>query len=128
MNTITIDGNLVAKPELRYLPSGVPVASFSIGHNRWIIDPSVPEGGRRTETEFFDVEVWRDQAERVAEELAKGTRIVVTGRVKQNRWVNEAGENRSRVLIDASVVGPSLQFAPRTETATEEVADEDVSE
>lgn len=114
MNTVTLTGNIVADPELRYTPQGTPVVEFSIANNELVNGESVLQG-------FFDCTAWRDQAENVAE-LSKGSPVVVTGRLEQRRWENEEGQTRTRVRIVALTVGSSLQFAKREKADTPEEA------
>ncbi|MCE3028991.1 single-stranded DNA-binding protein, partial [Salinicola sp. DM10] len=107
---ITVVGNIVADPELRFTPSGAAVANFritstprSFNHqtNQW-------EDG---EAIFLTVNVWRQAAENVAESLSKGMRVIVTGRLKQRSYETREGEKRSVFEVEADEVGPSLTFA-----------------
>lgn len=107
---ITVVGNIVADPELRFTPSGAAVANFRIAStprsfnrqtNQW-------EDG---EALFLTVNVWRQAAENVAESLSKGMRVIVTGRLKQRSYETREGEKRSVFKVEADEVGPSLTFA-----------------
>lgn len=107
---ITVVGNIVADPELRFTPSGAAVANFRIAStprsfnrqtNQW-------EDG---EALFLTVNVWRQAAENVAESLSKGMRVIVTGRLKQRSYETREGEKRSVFEVEADEVGPSLTFA-----------------
>jgi single-strand DNA-binding protein len=108
--TTTIVGNLTDTPELRFTPSGAPVASFSVA-----VTPRVKDGDgwRDGETSFFRCTAWRTLAENLAE-LAKGTRVIVHGRLQQRSWETDAGEKRSVVEVQAEEVGPSLRWATAT--------------
>jgi single-strand DNA-binding protein len=108
--TTTIVGNLTDTPELRFTPSGAPVASFSVA-----VTPRVKDGDgwRDGETSFFRCTAWRSLAENLAE-LAKGTRVIVHGRLQQRSWETDAGEKRSVVEVQAEEVGPSLRWATAT--------------
>jgi single-strand DNA-binding protein len=75
-------------------------------------------GPREQEPSFFTVVVWRDQAEHAAESLAKGSRVVVMGRLQQRSWTAEDGSARSVVEVVAEELGPSLQWATATTTRT----------
>ena len=109
---ITVVGNLTADPELRFTPSGAAVANFTVAHSTRIRDAA----GNWTDgdTSFFKVNVWRGLAENAAESLTRGTRVVVTGRLKQRSWENQEGEKRTVVEIEADDVGPSLKWATAT--------------
>jgi single-strand DNA-binding protein len=108
-NQITIVGNLTDDPELRYTANGAAVANFTVAYSTRIRDAA----GNWTDgdTSFFRVNVWRALAENAAESLTRGTRVVVTGRLKQRSWENQEGEKRSMIEIEADDVGPSLKWA-----------------
>lgn len=110
---ITLVGNLTTDPELRFTPSGAAVANFTVAstprtYNR---DTSQWEDG---EAMFLDCSVWRQAAENVAESLSKGMRVIVTGRLKQRRYTDKDGNNRSSFEVDVDEVGPSLKWATAT--------------
>jgi single-strand DNA-binding protein len=108
-NTTTLSGNLTRDPEIRYSRDGQANAVFGLAVNRrW-----QTRGSDTWEeaTSFFDVICWRELAENVALSLVKGTRVIVSGRLEQHSWENDAGERRSRVEVTADEVGPSLRFA-----------------
>jgi single-strand DNA-binding protein len=73
-------------------------------------------GRREQEPSFFTVIVWREQAEHAAQSLAKGSRVVVMGRLQQRAWTAEDGSARSVVEIVADELGPSLRWATATMT------------
>ena len=107
---ITVVGNVVADPELRFTPSGAAVANFRIAstprvYNR---DTGQYEDG---EALFLTCNVWRQAAENVAESLSKGMRVIVNGRLKQRSYQTKEGEQRTVFEIEADEVGPSLKFA-----------------
>jgi single-strand DNA-binding protein len=101
-------GNLTDDPELRFTQSGIPVTNFGLAVNQRIreADGSWRDG----ETSFFRVNVWRDQAENVAESLAKGNRAVVVGRLRTRSFETSEGEKRTVAEIDADEVAPSLRW------------------
>jgi single-strand DNA-binding protein len=105
-------GNLTSDPELRYTQNGTPVVNFSLAVNQRIKDPDGT--WRDGETSFFKVNVWRDQAENVAESLAKGHRAVVLGRLRTRTWETPEGDKRTSTEIDADEVAPSLKWATAT--------------
>jgi single-strand DNA-binding protein len=108
-NTVTIVGNLTRDPELRYTPNGSANCTFGVAVNRRWMNRQTNEWEERTS--FFNVVCWREMADNVSESLAKGSRVVVTGRLEQRSWETENGEKRSVVEIVADEVGPSLRFA-----------------
>jgi len=108
-NNVTLIGNLVDDPELRFTPSGVAMAKLRLAVNRRWRDRQTNEW--QESTSFFSGTVWREQAESVAESLQKGARIIVTGRLEQRSWETEQGDKRSVVEIQIDEVGPSLRWA-----------------
>jgi single-strand DNA-binding protein len=114
-NNVTLIGNLVEDPELRFTPSGVPMAKLRMAVNRRWRDQS---GEWQEDTSFFGGTVWRDQAETVAESLQKGMRVIVTGRLEQRSWETQEGDKRSIVEIAIDEVGPSLRWATANVTRT----------
>jgi single-strand DNA-binding protein len=107
-NNVSIAGNLVADPELRYTKGGSAISSLRIAVNRrWSKD-----GEWEEETSFFDVTAWAQIAENCAESLTKGMRVVVTGRLEEQRWEDkETKEPRRKIVIIADEVTPSLRWA-----------------
>jgi single-strand DNA-binding protein len=108
-NQITVVGNLTDDPELRYTANGAAVANFTVAHSTRIRDAA--GNWSDGETSFFRVNIWRGLAENAAESLTRGTRVVVTGRLRQRSWENQEGEKRSMIEIEADDVGPSLKWA-----------------
>jgi single-strand DNA-binding protein len=116
-NQVILVGNLTDDPELRYTPSGTPVASFTVAVNRRTRDPASGEW-KDGETSFIRCNVWRQQAENAAESLTKGTRAVVVGRLRQRSWETPEGQRRSVTEVEVENVGPSLEWATTTVTKT----------
>ena len=108
-NAVTVTGNLTREPEIRYTRDGQASVLLGVAVNRRWQDRETHEWEEATS--FFDVICWRELAENVALSLAKGMRVVVTGRLEQRSWETEEGERRSKVEIVADEVGPSLRFA-----------------
>jgi single-strand DNA-binding protein len=108
--TITIIGNAVADPELRFTPSGAPVATFRVASTPRVYDKTANEW-RDGEGLFLTVSVWREQAEHVAETLQRGMRVIVSGRLKQRSYETKEGEKRTVYEVEADDVAPSLKFA-----------------
>lgn len=107
---ITLVGNLTADPELRFTPSGAPVANFTVASTPRNFDRTTNEW-RDGEAMFINCSVWRRAAENVAESLQKGMRVIVQGRLKSRSYETREGERRTVFEIDVDEVGPSLQFA-----------------
>lgn len=116
-NTTTITGNLTREPEIRYTREGQATCQFGVAVNRRWQDRTSQEW--QEATSYFDVVCWRDLAENAALTLAKGMRVIVTGRLEQRSWENDEGERRSKVEITADEVGPSLRFATADVQKTE---------
>ncbi len=114
VNSVVLVGNLVDDPELRFTPSGVAMAKIRLAVNRRY----QVNGEWKEDTSFFSGTVWREQAESVAESLAKGSRVLVTGRLEQRQWETAEGDKRSVVELQIDEIGPSLRFATATVTKT----------
>ena len=108
--SITVVGNLVADPELRFTPAGAAVANFRIASTprRFNRQTSQWEDG---EAMYLTCNVWRQAAENVAESLSKGMRVIVQGRLRQRSYESREGERRSIFEVEVDEVGPSLSFA-----------------
>lgn len=107
---ITVVGNIVADPELRFTPNGAAVANFRVAStprrydsqsNQWV------DG----EAMFLQCNIWRQAAENVAESLKKGMRVIVTGRLRQRSYETREGEKRTVFELEVEEVGPSLRYA-----------------
>lgn len=107
---ITVVGNLTADPELRFTPSGAPVANFTIASTPRTFDRQSGEW-KDGEALFMRCSIWRQAAESVADSLTKGTRVVATGRLKQRSFETKEGEKRTVVEMDVDEIGPSLRYA-----------------
>ena len=108
-NSVTLVGNITRDPELRFTPSGQATATFGLAVNRrW---QNRQSGDWEEATSFFNVVCWRELGENVSESLAKGSRVVVTGRLEQRSYETQDGEKRSVVEVVADEVGPSLRWA-----------------
>jgi single-strand DNA-binding protein len=108
--TITIIGNITNDPELRFTPSGAAVANFTVASTPRAFDRQSNEW-KDGETLFMRCSVWRDAAENVAESLARGSRVIVTGRLKSRSYETKEGEKRTVVELEVDEVGPSLRYA-----------------
>lgn len=106
---ITLIGNLTQDPELRFTPSGAAVANFTIASTPRQFDKQSNEW-KDGETLFMRCSVWRDAAENVAESLTRGSRVLVSGRLKSRSYEKD-GEKRTVVELDVEEVGPSLRYA-----------------
>jgi single-strand DNA-binding protein len=115
--TITVVGNLVDDPELRFTPSGAPVANFRIASTPRTFDRQSNEW-KDGDTLFLSCAVWRQAAENVAESLQRGMRVIVQGRLKSRQYETREGEKRTVFEIDVEEVGPSLRSASAKVTKT----------
>jgi single-strand DNA-binding protein len=107
---ITIAGNLVDDPELRFTPSGQPVAKFRVASTPRFLDKSTNEW-KDGDSLFLTCNVWRQAAENVAESLTRGTRVIVSGRLRQRSYETKEGEKRTVYEVEVDDVGPSLKNA-----------------
>jgi len=107
---ITVVGNLVDDPELRFTPSGAAVANFRIASTPRTFDRQTNEW-KDGEALFLSCSVWRQAAENVAESLQRGMRVVVQGRLKARTYETREGEKRTVFEIEVEEVGPSLKYA-----------------
>ncbi len=108
--TVTVVGNLTSDPELRFTPNGLAVASFTVASTTRVLDRNTNEW-KDGDTLFLRCSVWRQYAENVAESLTKGTRVIVTGRLKQRSYETKEGEKRTSVEMDVDDIGPVLKNA-----------------
>jgi single-strand DNA-binding protein len=108
--SITICGNLVDDPDLRFTPSGAAVANFRIASTPRTFDRQANEW-KDGDTLFLSCSVWRQAAENVAESLQRGMRVIVQGRLKSRSYETREGEKRTVFEIDVDEVGPSLRSA-----------------
>jgi single-strand DNA-binding protein len=116
-NSVTLVGNITRDPELRFTPSGQATASFGLAVNRRWQNRQTQEWEEATS--FFDVVCWREQAENASESLARGSRVIVTGRLEQRSWETPDGDKRSKVEVVADEIGPSLRWATASITKNE---------
>ncbi|WP_280458246.1 single-stranded DNA-binding protein [Nocardia carnea] len=107
---ITVIGNLTADPELRFTPAGAAVANFTVASTPRIFDRNTNEW-KDGEALFLRCNIWRDAAENVAESLTRGSRVIVSGRLKQRSYETREGEKRTVVELEVDEVGPSLKYA-----------------
>ena len=114
-NSVTLIGNLVDDPELRFTPSGVAMAKVRFAVSRRYQDRN---NEWQEETSFFGGTCWRDMAENVAESLSKGMRVIVTGRLEQRTWETQEGDKRSIIEVRIDDIGPSVRWATANVTKT----------
>ncbi len=107
---ITIAGNLVDDPELRFTPAGQPVARFRVASTPRFLDKNTNEW-KDGDSLFLTCNVWRQAAENVAESLTRGTRVIVSGRLRQRSYETKEGEKRTVYEVEVDDVGPSLRNA-----------------
>jgi len=107
---ITVIGNLTADPELRFTPSGAAVANFTVASTPRTFDRQTSEW-KDGEALFLRCNVWRQAAENVAESLTRGSRVIVSGRLKQRSFDTKEGEKRTVIELEVDEIGPSLRYA-----------------
>jgi single-strand DNA-binding protein len=107
---ITLVGNLTADPELRFTPSGAPVANFTVASTPRTFDRASNEW-KDGDAMFLNCAVWRQAAENVAESLTKGMRVIVQGRLRSRSYETREGEKRTVFEVDVDEVGPALKYA-----------------
>ena len=108
--TITIIGNLVADPELRFISSGVAKVTWTVASTERVFDRATQQW-KDGPAMFLRCTAWRAMAENVAETLTRGTRVVVSGVLRQRNYETKEGEKRTVFEVEAEEVGPSLRFA-----------------
>ena len=107
---ITVVGNLVDDPELRWTSSSVAVAKFRVASTPRVFDRQTNEW-KEGESLFLTCSVWRQPAEHVAESLQRGMRVIVQGRLKQRSYEDREGVKRTVFEMDVDEIGPSLRYA-----------------
>jgi single-strand DNA-binding protein len=106
MNHVTVVGNLTRDPELRYTNASKPVVSFTVAETARRKDGDQWVDG---DTSYYDCTAWDSLAENIAENLSKGTRVIVTGRLQQRSWETPDGK-RSKVELRIEACGPDLKW------------------
>ena len=114
---ITMIGNLVNDPELRFTPSGAAVAKFTVASTPRYLDKATNEW-KDGDSLFLNCQIWRQAAENVAESLTRGMRVIVSGRLKQRSYETKEGEKRTVFEVEVDEVGPSLRNATAKVTKT----------
>jgi single-strand DNA-binding protein len=120
LNKVFLIGRLTRDPEIRFLPSGTQVTTFSIAYNRnYKVNDEWKE-----EPHYFDIEAFGQLAERLGKQLSKGVQILIEGRLRHDKWESASGEKRSKVVIVAEKV--SIISRPRSEGYSQEPVEEDL--
>ena len=112
LNSVLIEGNLARAPELRYTPKGTPTCTLVLASNRSYRDPE-RHGERTEEVSFFEATTWGKLATVCHEHLQKGRGIRVVGRLKQERWEDQDGNARAKVVI----IAEQVEFQPKRQPA-----------
>lgn len=107
---ITITGNLTADPELKFLPGGTPVATFSVASTPRTLDKSSGTW-KDGETLYLRCSAWNGTASHVADSLQRGSRVVVLGRLQQRSFQGSDGEKKTVIELTVDDIGPSLRHA-----------------
>jgi single-strand DNA-binding protein len=108
--TITITGNLTADPEMRFTPGGAAVANFRVASTPRTYDREAGQW-KDGDTLFLSCSVWRDQAEHLVDSLTRGSRVIVTGRLRQRNYETREGDKRTVFELQVDEMGPSLLYA-----------------
>jgi single-strand DNA-binding protein len=114
--TVTIVGNLVADPDMRFTANGVAVANVTIASTPRTYDRQSGEW-KDGESLFLRGTVWKEMAENVAENLTKGRRVIATGKLKQRSFEDREGNKRSSIELEIEEIGPSLRFGVKKPVA-----------
>ena len=114
--TVTIVGNLVADPDMRFTANGVAVANVTIASTPRSYDRQSGEW-KDGESLFLRGTVWKEMAENVAENLTKGRRVIATGKLKQRSFEDREGNKRSSIELEIEEIGPSLRFGVKKPVA-----------
>jgi len=114
--TVTIVGNLVADPDMRFTANGVAVANVTIASTPRSYDRQSGEW-KDGESLFLRGTVWKEMAENVAENLTKGRRVIATGKLKQRSFEDKEGNKRSSIELEIDEIGPSLRFGVKKPVA-----------
>ena len=122
LNKVFLIGRLTRDPEIRFLPSGTQVTTFSIAVNRRY---KVGEDWRE-ETYYFDIETFGNLAERLGKQLNKGTQILIEGQLRQDRWETSSGEKRSKVKVVADKVNLVGNVPRDTQSQSMSTVDDEV--
>jgi len=109
LNNVLLEGNLVRDPEFKTSPNGTAICKFSIASNRFF----KKENGFEKEVSFFDVETWAKLAEACNQKGKKGSGCRIVGRLKQDRWQDNEGKQRAKVVI----VAEHVEFRPKFDNA-----------
>ena len=114
---LTMIGNLVNDPELRFTPSGAAVAKFTVASTPRYLDKNTNEW-KDGDSLFLNCQIWRQAAENVAESLTRGMRVIVSGKLKQRSYETKEGEKRTSIEVDVEDIGPALRTATARVTKT----------
>jgi single-strand DNA-binding protein len=108
--TLTITGNLTHDPELRFTPSGQPVARFRVASTPRYRDNQSGQW-KDGESLFLTCQAWRQTAQNITESLTQGMRVIVTGRLRQRTYETQEGDKRTVYELEVTDIGPSLRTA-----------------
>ena len=108
MTQLTITGNVVADPELRFIPNGKAIATFTVASSKSV--KQADGTWENTDTTFWDVKCWGKTAENVSESVQKGMSVIVVGTAVQENWEDKnTGAKRSKIAVTAWNVGIDLK-------------------
>jgi single-strand DNA-binding protein len=109
LNKVMLIGNIGKDPEMRFTANGSAVTTFSVATNR---NFKRPDGEWEKETDWFDVVTWNQLAERCSQNLQKGSRVYVEGRLHTRSWEGQDGQRRYRTEVIANAVSPQDRRQP----------------
>ncbi|MFW0120305.1 single-stranded DNA-binding protein [Rothia sp. P5764] len=117
--TITIVGNLVADPELRFTPNGAAVTNLTIASTPRTYDRATGEW-KEGATLFLRASAWKDHAENIANSLKKGMRVIAQGNLKARTYETKEGQQRTAYELELLEIGPSLRYATAQTTRNQQ--------
>jgi single-strand DNA-binding protein len=120
-STVTLTGNLTGDPDLRFTASGTPVVSFTVASTPRMFDRASGEW-KDGDALFIRCNLWRKPAENVAETLTRGSRVILSGRLKQRSYETRDGEKRTVYEVEVDEIGASLRYATARITRVAAVA------
>lgn len=123
INSVIIGGNLTRDVEVKDIGGGRRVAQLSVANNRTYIS----NGAKNSDVSYIDVDVWGAMGDNCAKYLRKGSPVVVTGTLKQERWKTSDGSNRSRFKVVAQNV-QFLSFGDKNENQSSSSSDSEYSQ
>lgn len=120
MATVTVSGNVVRDPQLRFTQSGDAVASFTVAHTKRKFDKATSTWVDDGDTLFVEVTAWKALGEGAAESLRQGSKVIVSGELRQRNWEDKNGNKRVTIGLDATDVGVSVRASKSAPVQSED--------